>query len=271
MTSLTSYRLRTDAPALVPARAERAWMDATSQRFAYRCLPLSIANSMGWELLCPITFEAEWDGRDGLDAIAISADSMDIEFHAASHFGFGVLTMFTHYLFRTEPGIGMSVRGCPNLPKDGIHALEGLVETDWLDFPFTMNWKFTRPGTVRFEKDEPFCFLAPVPYRALEAVRPKIVPIEMAADRQEAVRQYGELRGAFNALLNSGDPEAMRQGWQKWYFRGVHPDGKPGNPLHVSKLRLAEPLMVEMPASETAPPRSNANDIPTDDSPAEPC
>lgn len=250
MTSLTCYRLRSGAPALVPARAERAWMDATSQRFAYRCLPLSIANSMGWELLCPITFEAEWDGGDGLDAIAISADTMDIQHYAASHFGFGVLTFFPQYLFRTEPGIGMSVRGSPNLPKDGIQALEGLVETDWLDFPFTMNWKFTRPGKVRFEKNEPFCFLAPVPYRVLESVRPQIVPIEVAHDRQDAVRRHSELRADFNARLNTGDAEAVRQGWQKWYFRGVHPDGKLGNPHHLSKLRLADPAVLNVNPSE---------------------
>ena len=35
-------------------------MDATDDRFAYRCIPLSIANASGWELLCPVTFEAWW-------------------------------------------------------------------------------------------------------------------------------------------------------------------------------------------------------------------
>ena len=31
-----------------------------------------------------------------------------------------------------------------------------------------MNWHFTRPGRVVFEQDEPFCFLSPMVYRALE-------------------------------------------------------------------------------------------------------
>lgn len=30
-----------------PAPHERAWMDATHQRYAYRCLPLAIANAHG--------------------------------------------------------------------------------------------------------------------------------------------------------------------------------------------------------------------------------
>ena len=33
---------------LRPAPLERDWMDASGERFAYRCLPLSIANAYGW-------------------------------------------------------------------------------------------------------------------------------------------------------------------------------------------------------------------------------
>jgi hypothetical protein len=30
-------------------------------------------------------------------------------------------------------------------------------------------------------------------------------------------------------------------GWQKWYMRGVQPSGEIGNPVHLSKLRVATP------------------------------
>ena len=43
-----------------PAPVERDWMEATSQRFAYRCLPLNIANAYGWEVLCNASFLAMW-------------------------------------------------------------------------------------------------------------------------------------------------------------------------------------------------------------------
>ena len=38
-------------PLIRPAPARRDWMDATPESFAYRCLPLDIANAHGWELL----------------------------------------------------------------------------------------------------------------------------------------------------------------------------------------------------------------------------
>ena len=43
------------------------WMEATNQRFAYRCLPLNIANAYGWEVPCPCDVEAYWTGRGGTD------------------------------------------------------------------------------------------------------------------------------------------------------------------------------------------------------------
>ena len=56
-----------------------------------------------------------------------------------SHFGSGVLTFHAGYLFRTPPGWAVWARGAPNTVKDGIVPLDGLVETDWLPFTFTMN------------------------------------------------------------------------------------------------------------------------------------
>jgi hypothetical protein len=57
----------------------------------------------------------------------------------APHFGHGVLTFTTGYMFRTSPGWALWARGSPNAFKDRIVPLEGVVETDWLPFPFTMN------------------------------------------------------------------------------------------------------------------------------------
>ena len=62
---LTAYLHPGWAPLIRPAPATRAWMDATPESFAYRCLPLNIANAHGWEILCPCGFEAVWNGDVG--------------------------------------------------------------------------------------------------------------------------------------------------------------------------------------------------------------
>ena len=87
-----------------------------------------------------------------------------------SHFSHGVLTFHPGYLFRTPPGWSMWAMGPPNHVKDGIQPLVGLVETDWLPFPFTMNWIFTRPGQGALRsKGEPFCFITLAQDKPLES------------------------------------------------------------------------------------------------------
>lgn len=74
------------------------------------------------------------------------------------------------YVFRTNPGWALSIRGCPNTFKPAIVLLEGIVETEWLPFTFTMNWKFTSPGKVILQKDEPFCFITLTPHGVIDRV-----------------------------------------------------------------------------------------------------
>ena len=43
-----------------PCRPSRDWMDATPGQYAYRCIPLSAANTMGWEILNPVDVTLSW-------------------------------------------------------------------------------------------------------------------------------------------------------------------------------------------------------------------
>ena len=71
---LTAYVVDGHTIDIRPAPADRDWMDNIDQRFAYRCLPLSIANAHGWEILCAAGFSAVWDGGRALDAVTVTAD-----------------------------------------------------------------------------------------------------------------------------------------------------------------------------------------------------
>ncbi|WP_256375668.1 DUF6065 family protein [Chelativorans sp. J32] len=73
MKELTAYVVDGHDVRIRPAPLEREWMDNTDQRFAYRCLPLNIANAHGWELLCTTAFSAIWDGRPSIDAIRLKS------------------------------------------------------------------------------------------------------------------------------------------------------------------------------------------------------
>ena len=237
---LDCYQLHDPAPEMVPGRARRKWMDATSDRFAYRCLPLTMANSTGWELLCPFKLELEWDGGEGVEAITISSPfrGANVPGLAVSHFRHGIVTFHTGYLFRTPPGWGVWVSGPPNTPKDGIAPLTGLVETDWLPFPFTMNWQFTRPGKVSFAKNEPFGFVTLMEHNRLETVEPRLKRMEDDPQLAKDYHDWQHSREQFIADITARRPEAVAEGWQRNYMRGEKPGGEKGSDSHVTKRRL---------------------------------
>jgi hypothetical protein len=212
-------------------------MDQTTERFAHRCLPLLIANQAGWHILNTHTIEAQWNGGKSLDSIQIKILSGAGECPVMSHFGHGLLTWTIPFLFRTPSGYNLWVRGPANWPKDGICALEGLVETDWSPATFTMNWQFTRPDhTVRFEEGEPICCILPQRRGELEQFDPLVEEIDGVPQEAERYKRWNKSRDVFIDLQKSS-MFAGGKSWQKHYFNGQSP-GEQAFEAHQTKLNL---------------------------------
>ena len=242
---LICYPTSGAAPKLVPAPVEREWMDRTGSGFAYRCLPLNIANAHGWLILNETPFVAQWNGGSGLDAVTVEAATPDGQLLAGSHFGSGVLTFHVTALFRTVPGYDLLVTGPFNQPKDAIQPLTGIVETDWSPSSFTMNWKFTRKLTpVTFERDEPFCMIFPLQRGAIEKVEPEIRSMAEDPEVEEAFTAWSESRRAFNEGLKVKGSQAEAEKWQKDYFRGT---GRFGTTPADHRTRLRVPPFRSVP------------------------
>ena len=241
---LACYALSPQPLTLRAASPSRDWMDRIPDRHAYRCLPLAIANAHGWEVLCACDFEATWDG--GPHARNVTLRALDgfanLSQFVMTHFAFGIITFHLTYLFKTEPGWNLLATGPTNEPKDGIAPLTGVIETDWLPYPFTMNWQMTRPGKVRFRKDEPICMLFPVAATAAMDTEPEIRNLADDPELMAQAMAWKERRDDFMQRFNAGDQATRKAGWQRDYFLGRRPDGSAPDAQHVNKLRLAAPV-----------------------------
>ncbi len=225
-------------PTIRVAPATREWMDELPMGFGYRCLPLTIANAHGWEILCTTTFDVRWNGSPGKDAVEIKALSTPVVL-PISHFGSGIITFHTGYLFETEPGYNMWVSGPANHRKHGITPLTGIVETDWSPYSFTMNWAFTAPDlTVRFEAGEPFCTFFPMKRGVLETFEPEIRSFETAPEKKRHHQIWQQSRRDFIVELPIPGTDANDERWQKYYYRGYTPDGVEAAADHQIKSRL---------------------------------
>ena len=236
---ITAYEIMENPPSIRTADRKREWMDDTQDRFAYRCLPLSIANQTGWEVMCPTGFTARWNGKNDLPAIQIKFDDEESPL-VGSHFGHGVLTFTLGYLFRTTKAHNLWVKGPTNQFKDGISALEGIIETDWTPFTFTMNWQFTRKKhKIRFEKDEPICTLLPYPRHYIGKFDPKVKVISENPKLYNQYVAWKDDREQFLRDLKKPDSEAVKEGWQKTYMKGEDQFGKVFAG-HQTKVRTAD-------------------------------
>lgn len=222
---------------------------------AVRCLPLSIANTVGWQLLCPDGVTIEWNGGPGGADLKITFDHPERwaltdddksrpPAFAKSHFQTGIVTFQIGRLFRTSEGWSLWAMGPPNNYKDGIAPLSGVIETYWLDYSFTMNWKMTRPGQVRFEEGEAFCFITPTCIPAIAECQPVEHAITDFPELAANVRAGGVERDALMERMRSGDKDAIEHPWGRRYWRGEQPEGStaPAPQVHYSKVRTKAPI-----------------------------
>jgi hypothetical protein len=214
----------TEGWTLLPAPSKREWMTATPDGFAYRCLPMTMANHAGWIISCPVSFLAEWTGEeDPHTSLSLRFEETGNRYRSQirSHFGSGIITFAIPYLFQTDRGTGLLVRGVPNRTKVNCTALEGYVETDWSPFTFTMNWKIHEAKIpVIFGKGEPICFIQPFRPELLEDIEPELRPLESEPELADAYRNWHKSRENFNANPAKG------KDWQKDYHKGIGSAGK---------------------------------------------
>ena len=224
---LEAYTVGREFP-LIASPRERPWMDGSPSRYAYRCLPLLIANQNGWLICTPEDVDVVWDGGDTVESLHVECDGAV----ALSHFGLGILTWRIPYLFRTPPGFNLYVHGPPNYPKAGLSPLEGIVETDWSVATFTFNWQVVDPGrTVGWKAGEPICMITPVRRGEVEAFE----PVRMSIDDDPALKaQYEEWQTGRDEFL-----EEQPTTWQRDYMLGAAPGGIRAKE-HQTKLVVKE-------------------------------
>jgi hypothetical protein len=205
--------------ALRPSPQRRQWMNENSH--AYHCLPLVIANQWGWQVLCPTDVAVTWDGSPGPAGLRVAVDPQ-FALAIKSQFGSGIVTFSPPWLFRTSPGWDLYVKGPSNRWKVNCVALEGVVETWWLNYTFTLNWKLIEPGTVVFAKGESLAHLFPVRHETFENARALEAPIGLV--EPEAGKELLEWREERRKLA------ATSLGIHRLYRRA---DGVEGHLQHV--------------------------------------
>jgi hypothetical protein len=137
-----------------PGERFRDWMSP----HAYRCLPMTAANTFGWDIVTTQDITFEWDGGKDPASVYIF-DGKEI---AESNFGMGTITVAIGYIWHTEPDIQLMTGPVPNPDNNDFHSLTGLIETDRLKYPWFVTLQINRPGKFTIKKGTPITRVFPV-------------------------------------------------------------------------------------------------------------
>lgn len=217
-----------------PAGLKRKWMDSTDNEYAYRCLPLNVANQHGWVVYpnSDIILRCDENTDGNRDNVKILRNKDNL---VTSHFGFDTFTFSFPFLVKTPPGYSLWISGSPNHKIQGAQPLTGIYETDWAPYSFTMNWIFTSYNqNVVFTTNDPLMFFFPIKREDInhfELVRKSITE---DSDLSNHFNNWKEMRNDFNK-----DTTRVSEEWMKHYFQGKYPDGSKC-PIHdhVTKIKL---------------------------------
>jgi hypothetical protein len=175
-----------------PSPPRRHWMDESPH--AYKCLPLVIANQWGWQILCPTDVAVTWNGDPQVSGLQVDVAPQYLP-AVKSQFGSGIVTFSPPWLFRTPTGWDLYVKGPSNRWKPNCVPLEGVIETWWLNYTFTLNWKLVEPGTVFFAQGESLAQLVPVPHGTFQDATALEAPIGLVEPRAaRALLEWQERR-----------------------------------------------------------------------------
>lgn len=236
MKDITLYRIHKRSTIHVrKGIREREWMENSQDKFAYRCLPLTIANQNGFEVCTSQQIKLKWNGGNKASDITVEGgDGVCV-----SHFGEGSITFHPGFLARTPENVNLLVTGVPNSPKRGIIPLTGIIETDWNPATFTMNWMMTEPDLeIIFEPFEPFLFFYPVERSYNEGFQAVVKPLEMNEEENQNYEAWSTSRDSFDETIAENPNTPIGETWQKHYFQGVYQDGRKCPVDHQTKIKL---------------------------------
>jgi hypothetical protein len=212
--------------------ARRHWMDQAPH--AYKCLPLVIANQWGWQILCPTDVVVTWDGTPDPSGVIVDVAP---QYGPAikSQFGLGIVTFSPPWLFRTPSGWDLYLKGPSNRWKDNCVPLEGVIETWWLNYTFTINWKLVQPGSVTFARGESLGQLVPVPHTTFRDASALEAPIGLLEPRaaQELLEWQERRRQLAGQTVTSHHLYRKAEGIDEHLQRVSVPPIKPIEPWNV--------------------------------------
>jgi len=144
---ITAYKNNVTRSKIEQTKVKRDWMDETLNAHAYKCFPVSLANTIGWSISFLDDIEFIWDGISDTtpDHVTILKDPGHV---CTTQRANGTVSFYSGFFFESDENMSMLQIVPPNFFVDGATPFTTIISTSVLKEAIPIAWKITRPNTV---------------------------------------------------------------------------------------------------------------------------
>lgn len=196
------YPTSDKALSIEPAKKMREWMNENPH--SYRCVPLAVANQIGWDVILDQKVVVAWNGgKEREDVLVIEGQE-----RAKSHFGSGTITLDVGYTWHTPENMQLLVMPVPNDDSyNKFQSLSAFMETDKLKYPWFLSIRLVNKGHTTIEAGTKLCRVVPLNIADYESLEIKI---------EEEPKDFQDYR-AWQSTERENRPANVA--WQKFYHQ----------------------------------------------------
>lgn len=212
-----------------PMSIKRDWMDATPEKHAYRCFPVTQANMIGWSLSCNQDISFIWNGINDVTSDNVKVlKGEDITYTGR---GQSTVSFFTGLIFRTDSNVSMLTINPVNYFNSDFEVMSSLISTSWFDKDLPIAIKAKVPNKeITIKAGDPIATIIPISLTALDNTEIEIVRyLDKDNLRQKANMSYGEEAQKLNRVGQ----------WTDWYRNAVNEKGETLGSHETKALRLS--------------------------------
>lgn len=167
MVDIVAHKLSPGSANIDQLAMKRDWMDATFDRHAYQCFPMSLANRIGWEISFPEDITFTWDGVNDSTPNHVNITSGNK--YAHSNRGNRTISFNTGIHFASKKNVSLLTIPVPNQFINGATCITTIISTSVLDHEFPIAWMVTNPNVeITIPAGTPIAAIVPISIKDIE-------------------------------------------------------------------------------------------------------
>jgi hypothetical protein len=226
---LTAYQMGPDTAKVEPLLVTRDWMDATPEKHAYHCFPVTVANTVGWTISMPVDIKFIWDGLNDTSGDHITI--LEGESYVYTGRGQSSVSFNTNLLFKSDEKISLLTMTVPNYFNPDYEVISSLISTSFFRNPLPLAIKALTPNKeILIPAGTPIATILPISLSTLKdsVIEVKKFPYEWMEEWNSKNKAYGDAAQVLS----------MKGQWTDWYRDAVDQDGNKIGEHEVKALKL---------------------------------